>query len=232
MSEEFVPVESVAETETQETAAPASEGNPESVEATQEEAKANNYVPYDRFKAVIEQRNQAQVALEERQRVLDYYASNNVNQPAAQQETYQSEDVWEDPLEVARQAKLEAQNLRAEIQASKQAEAIRSQVSSVVKDIGFTDPASASTRIQQYMGQYLTNTGKLPDVMEVARALRQQEIDYEKKIISRYTDKKTGGAARAASAPPASAPVLEQQPEKKAGWGGASKRVLERMRRR
>ena len=215
---------------------PAEQGTAEALQASNDEARNNNYVPYDRFKEVIEQRNQVQQALNDRQRLLDYYSAQQQQQqyvPQQQQhQGYEEDDEFADPLEVARQAQREAQQLRAEIQANQQAEQIRSTVSGIVNDLGFINPQDAMLKIQGQMGVTLQQTVRLPDPHEVARAIRQQEIEYEKQIISRYKNQKTGDAARAASTPPPSAPVLEQQPAQEKGWGTASKRVLERMRGR
>ena len=226
--EQVTPAEVIADPAQQGT-----EAAPEHVEVSAEEARNSNYVPYDRFKEVIEQRNQAQSALDDRQRLLDYYATQTRRQqeyvPQQQAPTHDDDDEFVDPLEVARQAQREAQQLRAEIHASKQAEQIRSTVMGIVNALGFTNPNDAAMKVQAQMGKTLQKTGRLPDPHEIARSIRQQEIEYEKQIISRYKSQKTGGAARAASTPPPSAPVLESQPEQKAGWDTASKRIRDRL---
>ena len=202
------------------------------VAATTEEAKEKNFVPYDRFKAVIDQRNSAQTALEDRQRLLDYYSSVGQNQRQQfQPEPSQAyEEELDDPVEIAKRAQSETQCLRAEIEAGRQAEVIRSEIGGAVNELGFTDPNRAYEQIQQHLGAALHRTGKLLDVREMARHLRQKEIDYEKSIISRYKTQKTGDAVRAAAPTPTSPPVLEKQPEKAKGWNDVSKRITQRIR--
>ena len=244
MSEEVLETEvqesPVVEEEVQVPAEPALQvDQDETLQVSTEEARSNNYVPYDRFKAVIEERNTAQNALEDRQRILDYYATRQSSAANAQPTTapessnpYSDEYVSDEDkaLRMAQAAQQDAQRLRMEIAAERQAQKVNTQIQSAIGELGFLDPQRAAQSIQQHIASSVQTTGRLPDVMEVSRSLRQSEIEYEKAIISRYKNQKSGAVAQSANPVTPSPPVLEQQPAKGEGWDSATKRIMGKLR--
>ena len=68
-----VEAETQPEVAEQEAPAETQPGEPERIEASADEARQNNYIPYDRFKSVVEERNDMRSKLEEQQRVLSMF---------------------------------------------------------------------------------------------------------------------------------------------------------------
>ena len=201
----------------------------EYVEASADEARKNNYVPYDRFREVIEARKAAEARVREQENLFAHYRQQSLQpQPVAQEDSYSYDE--DDPLEIARAAVKRAADLEQKLEAKEQAANVRSEIQRHVTNLGFRDQGRASQQIQRDIVYALQTTGQLPDLETVARDLRQSEIEYEKNIISEYTQRKRSPDARAASQRPSSPPVVDAPAPKATGWGNATSSVLDRLK--
>ena len=223
-----VEAETQPEVAEQEAPAETQPGEPERIEASADEARQNNYIPYDRFKSVVEERNDMRSKLEEQQRVLSMF------RPGIQQQEQRSEPERaepesyydrEDPGQVALN---KLNQLEARMQADRQAADIERQVTKHVQDMGFADTDRAAQRIHKEIVWSLNTTGNLPDLEQVARDLRQEEIELTRRVVRGYEEKKNSPSARAAAPRPPSPPVV-QTAEPTAFEGVGSKSALDRM---
>jgi len=216
-------------------AAPAPDANPDGVVVgSPDDARNRNWVPYeDRFKPVLDERNQYKAELDrerERNKSLMDIAARTPSQPAPSAQPPADFDA-DDPADVYRYAQETRQLLQqseARGEAQRQTATIRADISRQVTELGFVDAARGAKDIETRIAQIVSQGGQVPDVHEVARQVRQQEIAFEKAAIDRYVARKTQPDARTAAPVPASPPVVEPPPKKKAGWGNAAKRIAAR----
>lgn len=203
-----------------------------------DEARTRNWVPYEeRFKPVLQERNQFRDEVErirgENQRLHDMMYSQQ-QQSRSQQDYGQQgeEEDWGDPDHMARkyaqlQERLSGFELKQE--AERRAASIRSDIDRQVGDLGFANPGRAKEQILQQIALSVQSSGSqnIPDIHEVARSFRQQEIEYEKEVISRYKSKKQSPEAASAQPRPSSPPVIEGRSDDKVpAW----KRIQNRLR--
>ena len=210
------------------------------VEATAEEARRNNYVPYDsRFKPVLQERNELRGEVERlrqesetmRRQVFDSYREERYRPPQPEREPW--EDVEEDPAATARRATEAALNeFRDEMDANRKAMDIRARIEQASSDIGFRNPGIAKSRLDKLVLGEVKNGNRNPDVEAIARDLRQEELDLERSIVAEYQGKKTSPAAKAARQVPPSPPVVPAAAKQELGGIGskpAYRRVMDRL---
>ena len=222
-----VEAETQPEVAEQEAPAETQPGEPERIEASADEARQNNYIPYDRFKSVVEERNDMRSKLDEQQRVLSMFRPGVQQQQQSEPEQSQQESYYdrEDPGQVALN---KLNQLEARMQADRHAADIERQVTKHVQDMGFADTDRAAQKIHKEIVWALNTSGNLPDLEQVARDLRQEEIELTRRVVRGYEEKKTSPSARAAAPRPPSPPVV-QSTEARSPDGLSSRSALDRV---
>ena len=223
-----VEAEAQPEEQTQEAPVEAQPEGPEHIEASADEARQNNYIPYDRFRDVVAERNEMRAKLSEQQRVLSMFRPGLQAQQQSQPEP-QREDSYEydedDPGSVALK---KLTQLEARMRADRQAADLERQVAKHVQELGFSDAGRAAQRIHKEIVWSLNTNGNLPDLEQVARDLRQEEIELTRRVVRGYEEKKTSPSARAAAPRPPSPPVV-QSAEAQPLDGLSSRSALDRV---
>ena len=119
------------------------------------------------------------------------------------------------------------------MRADRQAADLERQVAKHVQELGFSDAGRAAQRIHKEIVWSLNTNGNLPDLEQVARDLRQEEIELTRRVVRGYEEKKTSPSARAAAPRPPSPPVVqsaEAQPLDGLSARSALDRVLGALR--